>query len=68
MTKTLPTQQVPGIYRRRVGDAIVTAISDGGMMANPAMLQNITLDETQAILADAGRTPPLMCRRRSRRC
>lgn len=60
MTTTAPTRQVPGIYRRRVGDAVVTAVNDGGMMANSAMLQNIVLADAQAILDHAGRTPPLM--------
>ena len=60
MTTTAPTRQVPGVYRRRAGDAVVTAISDGGMMANPATLQNIALEDSQAILDQAGRTPPLM--------
>jgi glyoxylase-like metal-dependent hydrolase (beta-lactamase superfamily II) len=60
MTSPVPTQQVPGLYRRRFGEAVVTAISDGGMMANPATLQNIELADSQAILEHAGRMPPLM--------
>ena len=60
MTKTIPTQQVPGIYRCRVGDAVVTAVSDGGIMLDPAMLQNITTDESKALLRAAGRPETLM--------
>jgi glyoxylase-like metal-dependent hydrolase (beta-lactamase superfamily II) len=56
----MPAGQVPGIYRKRFGAAIVTAVSDGGMPANPAMLQNIELAEALAILDEARRPPPLM--------
>jgi glyoxylase-like metal-dependent hydrolase (beta-lactamase superfamily II) len=56
----MPSGQVPGIYRKRFGDAVVTAVSDGGMPANPAMLQNIELAESQAILDAARRPAPLM--------
>jgi glyoxylase-like metal-dependent hydrolase (beta-lactamase superfamily II) len=56
----MPAGQVPGIYRKRFGAAVVTAISDGGMPANPAMLQNIELAEALAILDEARRPEPLM--------
>jgi glyoxylase-like metal-dependent hydrolase (beta-lactamase superfamily II) len=56
----MPTGQVPGIYRKRFGDMVVTSISDGGMPANPAALQNIDLAESLAILDEARRPEPLM--------
>jgi glyoxylase-like metal-dependent hydrolase (beta-lactamase superfamily II) len=60
MTSPMPTGQVPGIYRKRFGDAVVTAVSDGGMPANPASLLNIELAESLAILDAARRPGPLM--------
>jgi glyoxylase-like metal-dependent hydrolase (beta-lactamase superfamily II) len=60
MTKTVPTQQVPALYRCRVGDAVVTAVSDGGIKLDPAMLQNITQDESKVLLAAAGRPDDLL--------
>jgi glyoxylase-like metal-dependent hydrolase (beta-lactamase superfamily II) len=56
----MPSGQVPGVYRKRFGDTIVTTISDGGMPANPATLQNIELAESLAILEEARRPGPLM--------
>ncbi len=60
MTSPVPTGQAPGIYRKRFGDRVVTTISDGGMPADPAMLQNIALAESLAILDAARRPAPLM--------
>lgn len=60
MTSPMPTRQVPGIHRRRVGDAVVTALSDGGLATNPGVLRNITEMEARALLRDAGRTEPMM--------
>ena len=56
MSSPVPGEQVPGIYRHRVGDAVVTAISDGGINFPLAALQNIAPDEAQARLTAAGRT------------
>jgi glyoxylase-like metal-dependent hydrolase (beta-lactamase superfamily II) len=59
MTSPLPTRQVPGIYRHRVGEAIVTVVSDGSIAEDPAMLLNISTEDAEAMLDAAGRTPPL---------
>jgi glyoxylase-like metal-dependent hydrolase (beta-lactamase superfamily II) len=59
MTGPLPTRQVPGIYRHRVGEAFVTVVSDGSIPEDPASLLNISAAEAQAMLDAAGRTPPL---------
>jgi glyoxylase-like metal-dependent hydrolase (beta-lactamase superfamily II) len=60
MTTTVPTQQVPGLYRCRIGDAVVTAVSDGGIALDFAMLQNITTEESKVLLRAAGQPETLM--------
>jgi glyoxylase-like metal-dependent hydrolase (beta-lactamase superfamily II) len=37
-----PTQQIPGVYHRRIGDIVVTALSDGYLDGSVDVLQNIT--------------------------
>jgi glyoxylase-like metal-dependent hydrolase (beta-lactamase superfamily II) len=48
----VPKQQVPGVYHRRVGDIVVTAISDGFLDGSLEVLRNIGQDEAREILAD----------------
>ncbi|MFN7332770.1 MAG: MBL fold metallo-hydrolase, partial [bacterium] len=48
--KNAPSIQIPGVYHRRVGDIIVTAISDGFLDGNLEVLRNITEDEARQIL------------------
>ncbi len=50
MAPSSPTQ-VPGVYRRRIGDIIVTAVADGFLDGDVDVLRNITPDESRAILA-----------------
>lgn len=47
-----PQQQIPGVYHRRVGDVVVTAISDGFLDGTLDVLRNISQDEARRILAD----------------
>src|SRR5471030_2808909 len=47
----IPQQQIPGVYNRRVGDIVVTAISDGFLDGSMQVLRNITVDEATSILA-----------------
>ena len=47
----IPQQQIPGVYHRRIGDIIVTAISDGFLDGSMQVLRNITVDEATSILA-----------------
>ena len=47
----VPDTQVPGVYRRRVGDIVVTAIADGFLDGDVDVLRNITPDDARAILA-----------------
>ncbi|MEO8714087.1 MAG: MBL fold metallo-hydrolase [Acetobacteraceae bacterium] len=50
-----PDRQIPGVYHRRIGDIVVTALSDGYLDGTLDVLQNITPDESRALLADAFR-------------
>ncbi|MBO0763316.1 MAG: MBL fold metallo-hydrolase [Hyphomicrobiaceae bacterium] len=47
-----PQQQVPGVYHHRVGDIVVTAISDGFLDGSLDVLRNISQDEARHILTD----------------
>ena len=59
MTTAAPTGQIPGVYRRRIGDIVVTAISDGYLDASYDFTRNITPADAEAILKEAYRpTPP----------
>ena len=53
--KNAPTAQIPGVYHRRVGDIIVTAISDGFLDGNLDVLRNISEDEARQILTESFR-------------
>lgn len=56
---TNPSQvQVPGLYRRQIGDVTVTAISDGYIDAPFAALQSIEESEADAILRGEFRPSP----------
>ena len=50
-----PQHQIPGVYHRRVGDIIVTAISDGFLDGTLDVLRNIDHGEARQILTDAFR-------------
>ena len=50
-----PQQQIPGVYHRRVGDIVVTAISDGFLDGSMQVLRNISVDEATSILATSFR-------------
>jgi glyoxylase-like metal-dependent hydrolase (beta-lactamase superfamily II) len=52
---TVPSQQIPGVYHRRIGEIVVTALSDGFLDGTVEVLQNITPDEARRMLADAFR-------------
>ena len=40
-----PTRQIPGFYHRRIGDIVVTALSDGYLDGTVDVLQNIAPDD-----------------------
>jgi len=47
----VPRQQIAGVYHRRVGDIIVTAISDGFLDGALDVLRNIEVEEARQILS-----------------
>ncbi len=51
----VPQRQIPGVYHRRIGDIVVTAVSDGYLDGVVEVLQNINHDEARRMLADAFR-------------
>lgn len=53
-----PAAQVPAIYRRKFGDIVVTAISDGFVDASYEMMREIPAAEAEAILRGAFRPCP----------
>ncbi|MAI47627.1 MAG: MBL fold metallo-hydrolase [Hyphomicrobiaceae bacterium TMED74] len=44
-------QQIPGVYHRRIGDIVVTAIADGFLDGDIDVLLNITQEESRDILS-----------------
>ena len=54
----IATEQVPGVYRRRVGEVLVTALNDGSIVLPAEVLLNISPDERETLLHAAGRRPP----------
>ena len=51
-------KQTPGIYRRRIGDAVVTVINDGYLDMSFEILRGTTQDNMQAAMRDAFRPGP----------
>ncbi len=54
----IATEQVPGVYHRRVGDVLVTALFDGPLIMPPEVCIGATPDEQAAISRAAGLRPP----------
>src|SRR5215467_12770188 len=50
-----PAQQIPGVYHRRIGDIVVTAISDGYLDGSLDVMRNVDLEAAHRILRDAFR-------------
>src|SRR5438270_13572865 len=50
-----PATQIPGVYHRRIGDMVVTALSDGTLERTTEMMRDVTPPEAQALLDDAFR-------------
>ncbi|MBN9563049.1 MAG: MBL fold metallo-hydrolase [Alphaproteobacteria bacterium] len=53
-----PEQQIPGVYHRRIGDIVVSAVSDGVLQGSLGVLQNIAQEEASRILTEAFRPLP----------
>src|SRR5262245_36901367 len=54
---TIPEKQVPGVYHRRIGDIVVTALSDGYVDASYTVMR-IAPEDAEAILARHFRPSP----------
>lgn len=54
----VPQQQVAGVYHRKVGDIVVTSISDGFLDGSMAVIQNIAAEDAAQMLRDAFRPVP----------
>ena len=50
-----PAHQIPGVYHRKIGDIVVTTISDGYLDGNLEVMRNVDLDRARQILTDAFR-------------
>src|ERR1700722_4197750 len=48
----VPTQQIAGVYHRRIGDIVVTALSDGYLDGTVEGMQNIAPDDATKMLTD----------------
>jgi glyoxylase-like metal-dependent hydrolase (beta-lactamase superfamily II) len=51
----VPTQQIPGVYHRRIGDIVVTALSDGYLDGTVDVLQNIASADATRMLTETFR-------------
>ncbi|MEA2877062.1 MAG: hypothetical protein QOF14_2258 [Hyphomicrobiales bacterium] len=54
----IPAVQIPGVYRRRIGDIVVTAISDGYLDGAYEFMRDITPQDAEHILKEAFRPAP----------
>jgi len=50
-----PSQQIPGVYHRKIGDIVVTAISDGYLDGNLDVMRNVDLEKAHQVLREAFR-------------
>src|SRR6201985_3000098 len=51
----VPSAQIAGVYHRRIGDIVVTALSDGYLDGTVEVMQNIARDDATQMLSDAFR-------------
>lgn len=47
-----PTRQIPGIYHRKIGDIVVTVISDGYLDGGLDVMRNVDLDAAHRLLSE----------------
>jgi glyoxylase-like metal-dependent hydrolase (beta-lactamase superfamily II) len=48
----IPEAQIPGVYHRRIGDIVVTALSDGYLDGTVEVMQNISPGDATKMLTD----------------
>ncbi len=53
---TIPERQIPAVYHRRVGDIVVTALSDGVLERTHEMMRDVPADEANVHLVTAFRS------------
>jgi glyoxylase-like metal-dependent hydrolase (beta-lactamase superfamily II) len=54
----VPAAQIPGVYQRRIGDIVVTAISDGYLDGAYEFMRDITPQDAEKILKESYRPAP----------
>ena len=47
----VPDRQIPGVYHRKIGDIVVTAVSDGYLIMDREMTRNLPAEERHAALS-----------------
>src|SRR6185312_1882471 len=50
-----PAAQIPGVYHRKIGDIVVTTISDGYLDGTLEVMRNVDVEKARQILTDAFR-------------
>src|ERR1700710_2047072 len=50
-----PPDQIPGVYHRKIGDIVVTAISDGYLDGDLDVMRNVDLEKAHQVLREAFR-------------
>ncbi|MEH2498557.1 glyoxylase-like metal-dependent hydrolase (beta-lactamase superfamily II) [Bradyrhizobium sp. AZCC 1678] len=50
-----PVAQIPGVYHRRIGDIVVTTISDGYLDGTLEVMRNVDVEKARQILTDSFR-------------
>jgi glyoxylase-like metal-dependent hydrolase (beta-lactamase superfamily II) len=50
--QTTPVRQIPAFYHRRIGDIVITALSDGTLERSLELLRSVTVDDAKALLAE----------------
>jgi hypothetical protein len=50
-----PSHQIPGVYHRKIGDIIVTAVSDGYLDGTLEVMRNVDVEKARQILNDSFR-------------
>ncbi len=56
----MPTEQTPGLVRRRVGDTVVTALNDGMIVGSLDVVRGIDAPAAEAVLRSCFRPPAPM--------
>jgi glyoxylase-like metal-dependent hydrolase (beta-lactamase superfamily II) len=51
----IPQQQIPPVYHRRIGDIVITALSDGTLERTHEMMNGMTAEATRELFAQAYR-------------